>query len=271
MERVGTGGLVGKGPVFTTGRQGSRLPPVATALDAEASPMVGSLQQTIGVASQAALNAAKKIAIKSYVVPDRRKLTRVELKRKELLTRSEQGMVKIIFSWTGTVLGWSLVSPLLWVSVAVYVGVRAYVRQRHDITFMPEVTLSQVGILSGFLYFFLVFYVGHGYGRFNKQYGSSMSCEGRIFDTCSMAQAAMPRASAHRLMRHINGAHVLAYVGLNSTYNLENFLRHFQRANQLFTVAEWVSVSPCVPMCFPCIAGFGKHHYSVAWSVEAHL
>ena len=60
MERVGTGGLVGKVPVVTTGRQGSRLQPVASALDAQASPMVGSLQQTIGVASQAAALVLQK-------------------------------------------------------------------------------------------------------------------------------------------------------------------------------------------------------------------
>ena len=49
----------------------------------------------------------------------------------------------------------------------------------------------------------------------------------------------MSQGSAHRLMRHLNGAHALGYVGLGPTYSLDNFLRHYQRQHQLFSIAEW--------------------------------
>lgn len=181
--------------------------------------------------------------VENQPIPDRKKLTEVEFRRKELLKRGTRSQLVVLCSWRGTVLRWSLRSPVCWLTILTYAICRILIRMNTvSLDQLPEVSTAQVGVLSGFLNFFLVFYVGHGYSRFNTQYGSSMSMEGRIFDTCAMAAAAMPRASAHRLMRHINGAHVLGYVGLSDTYNVNNFLRHFQRANQLFTVAEWARI-----------------------------
>jgi hypothetical protein len=47
---------------------------------------------------------------------------------------------------------------------------------------LPMLSMGQVSIISGFLFFFLIFYVSHCYSRFDKQYSASMSMEGRIFD-----------------------------------------------------------------------------------------
>jgi hypothetical protein len=64
-------------------------------------------------------------------------------------------------------------------------------------------------------------------------------------------------------MRHINGAHVLAYVGLNDTYNVANFLRHFQRANQIFTVAEWKRIHE-----IGADAGGAACREVIAWAIQ---
>lgn len=125
--------------------------------------------------------------------PDRSKLTKIEMKRKELLARGMRGHLVVLFSWRGTVLSWALLSPVLWVTVATYVVCRALVRaDTWENDQLPQVSMGQISMLSGFLYFFLVFYVGHGYSRFLSQYGSSMSMEGRIFDSCSMAVRTRP-------------------------------------------------------------------------------
>ena len=43
---------------------------------------------------------------------------------------------------------------------------------------------------------------GQAYSRFNDQNFTSMSCEGRIFDICSVASNSMDRSAAIRLWRH---------------------------------------------------------------------
>ena len=43
---------------------------------------------------------------------------------------------------------------------------------------------------------------GQAYSRFNEQYFTSMACEGRIFDICSVASNSMDRSAAIRLWRH---------------------------------------------------------------------
>ena len=201
--------------------------------------------------------------VKDAPKPDRKRLTKIEVKRKELLTRGFKQKGAVLLSWKGTVLSWACASPQLWAAVGTYVAVRLWARSGQDFETLPPVSMAQVSILSGFLYFFLVFYVGHGYSRFLSQYGASMSMEGRIFDSTTMAMASMPRGSAHRLMRHINGAHVLAYVGLNDTYNVSNFLRHFQRSNQLFTVAEWARVRE-----IGADAGGAACRECIAWAIQ---
>eukprot|EP01048_Picozoa_sp_COSAG05_P012294 COSAG05_NODE_1219_length_5481_cov_29.388889_6_plen_118_part_00 len=59
--------------------------------------------------------------------------------------------------------------------------------------------INNISVLGGFLSFFLVFFASQSYNRFEAMYRCSMSCEGRIFDTCSMAQACLSPGAARRV------------------------------------------------------------------------
>ena len=207
---------------------------LAAALGAETLAKVGdvgwsSFRQVAGLTSN-----------EEYEVPTRMGLITIEAKRKELLERSKHGRLIVLFSWTGTILNWATASVQLWSALIVFVLTRVYMREvAWDPGNLPRMSMEQVSIISGFLFFFLIFYVSHCYARFDQQYSASMSIEGRIFDLVTMARSCMPQASAHRLMRQLNGAHALGYVGLGPTYSLDNFLRHYQRQHQLFSIAEW--------------------------------
>eukprot|EP01049_Picozoa_sp_SAG25_P020948 SAG25_NODE_7504_length_476_cov_48.265252_1_plen_104_part_10 len=71
---------------------------------------------------------------------------------------------------------------------------------------LPEVNAGTIGSLGKVLFFFLVFFAGQSYYRFQTMYSFSMKCKGRILDVCSMAKAYLTPAQAHRLWRHINVA-----------------------------------------------------------------
>ena len=102
--------------------------------------------------------------------------------------------------------------------------------------------LNGLPIIGSFLSFFLVFYAGQAYTRFNSQYFTSMSCEGRIFDICSMAYSSLDRSAAIRLWRHINLAHALAYVGLSPAYTVKNFLEPLNEEFALCSEKEYAKL-----------------------------
>ena len=118
---------------------------------------------------------------------------------------------------------WVLSGNQMWMAILVYWTTRIMIRaQIAEEKHLPP--LNGLPIIGSFLSFFLVFYAGQAYTRFNSQYFTSMSCEGRIFDICSMAYSSLDRSAAIRLWRHINLAHALAYVGLSPAYTVKNFL-----------------------------------------------
>jgi hypothetical protein len=69
-----------------------------------------------------------------------------------------------------------------------------------------------------------------------------MSCEGRIFDICSMAYSSLDRSAAIRLWRHINLAHALAYVGLSPAYTVKNFLEPLNEEFALCSEKEYAKL-----------------------------
>lgn len=110
--------------------------------------------------------------------------------------------------------------------------------------FMPKIKMSSVMIVGSFLSFFLVFYSSQCFTRFNEQYQLAMSIQGCISDICLKAancfeQSVEGRAAAHRVMRHCNALHALAFVGLGDLYTEENFLRPFNMLHQIMTAEEY--------------------------------
>ena len=63
-----------------------------------------------------------------------------------------------------------------------------------------------------------------------------------MFNTpVSAAQASLSAGEAHRLWRHLNTAHILAYIGLTTTeqYSISSLLKPLQRDHRLLTDTEW--------------------------------
>jgi hypothetical protein len=81
--------------------------------------------------------------------------------------------------------------------------------------------MGKVAIIGAFHSLFLVFFASQSYSRFGQQYSAAMAAESRLYDICGLAAAAFKQnkdgiAAAHRLFRHVNAVHLLAYVGLSS-------------------------------------------------------
>jgi hypothetical protein len=127
----------------------------------------------------------------------------------------------------------------------IYAAIRAYA---YSIEYVPQAVdaLSQennIGILGGFISFFLVLFVNQTNGQFLKMYGFSKACSGRIQDVAALAKAQLPPVMADRLVRHLNAAHVAGYVGLKaighgSPYSKAHFFDHYNSEYKLLTKEE---------------------------------
>jgi hypothetical protein len=107
---------------------------------------------------------------------------------------------------------------------------------------------TNVGILGGFLSFFLVLFVNQTNGRFLEMYGFSKACSGRIQDVAGLAKAELPAELADQLIRRFNAAHISGYVGLNaigmgSPYSKTFFFDHYNAKHKLLTPSEMKALS----------------------------
>eukprot|EP01034_Spumella_vulgaris_P043644 gene43644-54217_t len=66
--------------------------------------------------------------------------------------------------------------------------------------------------------------------------------EGRIFNVALLARTNLPTVDAWRLLRYLNAAHLLGYVGLSEVYNDENFFDPMNDQLQLLTALETARV-----------------------------
>ena len=114
-----------------------------------------------------------------FLMPSEAQLKATELRRRELLRKSREGNVwSMLGTWHGTILPDILKSPALFFNILLYFGFRALMRfvwtDKND---WPSIQPSQIGIIGGFMSFFLVFFASQTYSRFNAQYNSCMACE----------------------------------------------------------------------------------------------
>jgi len=181
--------------------------------------------------------------------PDFKELKEIEKQRREILLRAELPFWRILMFWSGTCLKEIVSDTLVWTTIIIYVGIRIYA---WVVTYVPDsVTLLQktnVGILGGFLSFFLVLFVNQTNGRFLEMYGFSKACSGRIQDVAGLAKTQLPIEVADRLVRHFNAAHIAGYVGLNaigmgSPYSKTYFFDHYNEEAKLLTPAEMEELS----------------------------
>ena len=117
---------------------------------------------------------------------------------------------------------------------------------------VPPMDMGKVAIIGAFHSLFLVFYASQSYARFGQQYSAAMAAEARLYDICALTAAAFKhdragKAAAHRLFRHVNAVHLLAYVGLSSIYTQHNFLTPFNGVHRLISPAEMARIKEIDP------------------------
>ena len=132
----------------------------------------------------------------------------------------------------------------MWLTLAIYSGIRIYA---NSIDYIPgSVSLlekTNVGVLGGFLSFFLVLFVNQTNGRFLEMYGFSKACSGRIQDVAGLARTQLPHEVGDKLVRHFNAAQIAGYVGLNgigqgSPYSKTHFFDVYNEEHDLLTPVE---------------------------------
>ena len=151
---------------------------------------------------------------------------------------------RIILFWSGTCLKEISTDLLVWVSMGIYVGIRVYAS---TIDYVPEAAMlaekTNIGVLGGFLSFFLVLFVNQTNSRFLEMYGFCKACSGRIQDVAGLSRSQLPTELGERLVRHFNAAQVSGYVGLNcighgSPYSKQHFFDVYNEKHQLLTPEE---------------------------------
>ena len=120
-------------------------------------------------------------------------------------------------SWSGTYLTQVFGDLLVHFTLVIYIGIRSYANAIDCIPASVSIMeKTNVGVLGGFLSFFLVLFVNQTNGRFLEMYGFSKAYLGRIQDIAMLARAQLPPKIDNKLVRHFTIAHVAGYVGLNA-------------------------------------------------------
>ena len=85
--------------------------------------------------------------------------------------------ISLLLFWSGTCLKEVSTDLLVWLTLAVYIGIRVVANM---IDYVPDsvalLEKTNVGILGGFLSFFLVLFVNQTNARFLEMYGFSKAC-----------------------------------------------------------------------------------------------
>ena len=88
----------------------------------------------------------------------------------------------LLLFWSGTCLKEVSTDLLVWLTLAVYIGIRVVANM---IDYVPDsvalLEKTNVGILGGFLSFFLVLFVNQTNARFLEMYGFSKACVSLVF------------------------------------------------------------------------------------------
>jgi predicted membrane chloride channel (bestrophin family) len=188
-------------------------------------------------------------------------LQRIERRRRNILLRTEEPFWRTLMYWDGTVLSALKFDSLLWITIAIYVGVRCAARNGLP-EFVAGLDSGRMAIVGGFLTFFMVFYVNQTNARFLALYGHSMACKGRIFDAATLARTCrMPHERALRLIRYLNAAHAAAYVGLSPIYPACSYFNHVDKNFQLLTKEERARMDR-----IDLDAGGAAHRELVVWA-----
>mmetsp|Transcript_14557 Transcript_14557/g.22215 ORF Transcript_14557/g.22215 Transcript_14557/m.22215 type:complete len:379 (-) Transcript_14557:223-1359(-) len=171
----------------------------------------------------------------SILSPTWEKLQELEEKRREILGRAELPFWRILLSWNGTCLRALFLDWLIWLPIGIYVTVRILARKFELVDILAD---SNIDILGGFLSFFLVLFVNQTNGRFFEMYTMAKGVTGKMVEVASTAVTKFSPAAAARLVRYMNAAHTVGYVGLDGPYSKEHFFNHINQEYNLLTKSE---------------------------------
>jgi len=176
-----------------------------------------------------------KVTKSTDLPPTYQQLEEIEVQRREVLRGGERPFWRIVLSWNGTCLRALCFDWLIWVPIGVFVTLRILLRQREMMDILED---SNIDILGGFLSFFLVHFVNQTNTRFFEMYKLAKSVGGKITEiTCVISTTFRP-AAALRLVRYLNAAHAVGYVGLSGPYSKEHFFDHINEEYNLLTESE---------------------------------
>lgn len=176
--------------------------------------------------------------------PNFEELKRIEAKRRRILLRVELPFWRMLLFWSGTCLKEISEDMLVWVTMSTYAAIRIIA---NTLDYVPEFATAlqgtNIGVLGGFLSFFLVLFVNQTNDRFLAMYGFSKACSGRIQDIAGLARAQLPPEVGNTLVRHFNAAQIVGYVGLNaigqgSPYSKTHFFDEYNERHKLLSKRE---------------------------------
>lgn len=148
-------------------------------------------------------------------------------KRKQLINKEhyEGTMFYILSHWSGTVWQTGLTKTTFYFPILFWLVptiASSYWSDLHGaIPHFKEGVVSRIATIGAFVGFFVLFYTNQCYNRWWASYQSSRSCEARIFDAAAILRGYVGRESKHagQILRYMNLAHLLGYVGLSSEYD----------------------------------------------------
>ena len=152
---------------------------------------------------------------------------------------------RILFYTSGTCLKGLVTDPLIWLTMLVYIIIRVFARLTDDETPVEVEILSQsnVGVLGGFLSFFLVLFVNQTNARFLEMYGFSKAASGRTQDVAGFVTTHLPSKLADQIIRHMNAAHIAGYAGLDGPYGRRHFFDTYNKKWNLLTEDEMIQLA----------------------------
>ena len=158
-----------------------------------------------------------------------------ETKRRALLKRTGDSFFCILFSYEGTF--WRIMTRdlLLWFTLGIYALLRI-VQEMTGKVF--AISSNHIAGLGAVMTFFLVFFHAQYSHRFDRFFQNSTGAQGRIFDVANMAKATLPFERGIRLVRFLNSAYILGYVGLSPVYSYTEFFMPLNERYQLLTADE---------------------------------
>jgi hypothetical protein len=152
-----------------------------------------------------------------------------------LLKKSTQSGVDLIFSYSYTALYYAIRNPLCILSVSLYVAVRILVYSGKDYGISAVAPVDTPLYVMGFM---AVFFSSQSFTRYFAQYFTLKRMHGRTQSAAMLARRTLPRPLALKYVRYTVVAQLLAFVGLNSGYTMENFFFPIVHKYSLLTEDE---------------------------------